>query len=182
MGRASVSRRAVFLDRDGVLNATGLRDGVPVPPRSLDDFRLLSGVPESCASLRRAGWVLVVVSNQPDIARGTADAAEVERINARLRAEVPLDDIFICPHDDQDGCSCRKPGDGMLREAAQRWDIELSASFMVGDRWRDIEAGRRAGCRTILVDRGYDERRDPASDYVVHDLAEVLPIVLGGAG
>lgn len=174
-----MSRRAVFLDRDGVLNAALVRGGVPVPPSSPAEFRLLPGVPEACAALRRSGWVLVVVSNQPDIARGHAGAAQVEEINARLRAEVPLDDIIVCPHDDGDGCSCRKPNDGMLREGARRWDVELSRSFMVGDRWRDIEAGRRAGCRTILVDRDYGERRGPAPDYVVHELPEVLPIVLG---
>lgn len=175
---AVVSRRAVFLDRDGVLNAAVVRDGVPVPPRSPAEFRVLPGVPEACAALRRSGWVLVVVTNQPDIARGSTDTARVDELNARLRAEVAVDDVVVCPHDDADGCSCRKPRDGMLRDAAGRWDIDLSASFMVGDRWRDIEAGRRAGCRTILIDRAYDERLRTAPDYTVHELPEALPIVL----
>lgn len=177
-----MSRRAVFLDRDGVLNAALLRDGVPVPPRSPAEFHVLPGVPEACAALRREGWVLVVVTNQPDIARGVVDAAEVEKLNARLRAEVPLDDVVVCPHDDRDGCSCRKPRDGMLRDAAGRWDIDLAGSYMVGDRWRDIEAGRRAGCRTILIDREYDEGRRPSPDHTVHELPEVLSIVLGAGG
>lgn len=176
-----MSHRGVFLDRDGVLNATFDQGGVPVPPRTLAEFRVPNGVPEACAALRRSGWVLVVVSNQPDIARGRVAAALVEEINAQLRAEVPLDDIIVCPHDDRDACACRKPGDGMLREGARRWDIDLSRSFMVGDRWRDIEAGRRAGCRTILIDRGYEER-STSPDYVVHELPDVLPIVLGAWG
>lgn len=173
-----MSRRAVFLDRDGVLNATEVRDGVPVAPRSLEEFRVLDGVPEACAALRKAGWVLVVVSNQPDIARGKVEAAQVAEMNAHLRAEVPLDDVIICPHDNKDACLCRKPGDGMLRDAARRWNISLADSFMVGDRWRDIEAGRRAGCQTIFVNRGYDETRPESPDYVVGGLPDVLPIVL----
>ncbi len=174
-----MSHRGVFLDRDGVLNVALVRDGVPVPPRSAADFQVLPGVADACAALRRSGWVLVVVSNQPDIARGHAEPARVEEINARLRAEVALDDVIVCPHDDGDGCACRKPKDGMLREGARRWGIDLSGSFMVGDRWRDIEAGRRAGCRTILVDRGYAERPGPTPDYVVRELSEAVPIVLG---
>lgn len=176
-----MSRFAVFLDRDGVLNAAPVRDGAPVPPRSPAEFRVLPGVPEACAVLRRSGWLLVVVSNQPDIARGLVGADQVEELNARLRAEVPIDDVVVCPHDDRDGCSCRKPGDGMLRDAARRWNIDLAGSFMVGDRWRDIEAGRRAGCRTILIDRAYDERR-ASPDYTVHELPEALPIVLSSGG
>lgn len=177
-----MSRRAVFLDRDGVLNAAYVRDGVPIPPRSIDEFRVLDGVPEACAALREAGWLLVVVSNQPDIARGQTGAAQVAEINARLRASVSLDEVIICPHEEKDGCTCRKPRDGMLRDAARRWDISLPHSFMVGDRWRDIGAGRRAGCRTILVDRDYEEGCVEQPDYVVRDLPDVLPIVLGTRG
>lgn len=177
-----VSRRAVFLDRDGVLNAAFVRDGVPTPPRSIDEFRILDGVPETCAALREAGWLLVVVTNQPDIARGRIGVAQVSEINARLRSEVDLDEVVVCPHDEKDGCLCRKPGDGMLRDAARRWDVSLTRSFMVGDRWRDIGAGRRAGCRTILIDRGYDEVCFERPDFVVRDLPEVLPIVLQTRG
>jgi D-glycero-D-manno-heptose 1,7-bisphosphate phosphatase len=172
-----VARRAVFVDRDGVLNAAVVRDGLPYPPRSVDEVEILPGVEEACARLRRAGFDLVVVTNQPDIARGTQTLEAVGRINDALLAALPLDEVVVCPHDDVDRCDCRKPKPGMLVAAAQRRGIDLSASFMVGDRWRDVEAGIRAGCRTLLIDRGYDERPVQA-DVSVADLGEAAVWIL----
>jgi D-glycero-D-manno-heptose 1,7-bisphosphate phosphatase len=172
-----VARRAVFLDRDGVLNAAVVRGGLPYPPGSVDDIEILPGVAEACTRLREAGFDLVVVTNQPDIARGTRTPETVRRINDALRAALPLDEVVICPHDDADDCGCRKPKPGMLVDAAQRRGIDLSASFMVGDRWRDVEAGIRAGCRTLLIDRGYDERSVQA-DATVSDLGEAAVWIL----
>jgi D-glycero-D-manno-heptose 1,7-bisphosphate phosphatase len=149
--------RAVFLDRDGVLNGVSLENGRPHPPSSRDQLEILPGVPEALRALREAGYLLVVVTNQPDVARGTTTRAEVEGINDFLMHSLGLDAIDVCFHDDQDRCSCRKPAPGLLLAAAERFGIDLAASFMVGDRWRDIEAGRRAGCRTILVGSGYGE-------------------------
>jgi len=148
---ASRSRPAVFLDRDGVLNEAFVHDGVPSPPRSLEEFRVLPGVAEACADLRRAGFVLVVVTNQPDIARGTQIRAEIDRMHERLRRLVPLDEICVCPHDDCDACTCRKPHPGMLLGAAKRLNLDLARSVGVGDRWRDVEAARRAGVRAVFV-------------------------------
>lgn len=172
-----MARRAVFLDRDGVLNAAVVRDGVPYPPRSVDEVEILPGVYDACTRLRAAGFELVVVTNQPDIARGTQTLEAVRRINDALLAALPLDEVVICPHDDSDGCDCRKPRPGMLVAAAQRRGIDLSASFMVGDRWRDIEAGIRAGCRTLLIDRDYDERSVRA-DVSVIDLGKAVVWIL----
>jgi D-glycero-D-manno-heptose 1,7-bisphosphate phosphatase len=149
--------RAVFLDRDGVLNAAVVRDGKLVPPASVEEMTLLPGVPAALTRLRAAGFLLVVVTNQPDVARRTARREDVDGINDSLRASLPLDDIQVCFHDDGDGCDCRKPLPGMLLSAAARHGVDLSSSFMVGDRWRDIEAGRRAGCATILIDTGIRE-------------------------
>jgi D-glycero-D-manno-heptose 1,7-bisphosphate phosphatase len=172
-----VARRAVFLDRDGVLNAAVVRDGLPYPPRSVDELEILPGVEEACTGLRGAGFDLVVVTNQPDVARGTQTLEAVRRINDALLAALPLDEVVICPHDDADGCDCRKPKPGMLVAAAERRGIDLSASFMVGDRWRDVEAGIRAGCRTLLIGRGYDERLVQA-DVSVADLGEAAVWIL----
>jgi D-glycero-D-manno-heptose 1,7-bisphosphate phosphatase len=147
----NVRRPAVFLDRDGVLNRTVLRDGVVSPPKTLDDFELLAGVREAVDSLKGAGYVLVVVTNQPDIARGTQDVAVVDAMNAVVLRELVVDAILVCPHDDVDDCLCRKPKPGLLLEAEERFDIDLGRSFMVGDRWRDVAAGRAAGCQTIQV-------------------------------
>jgi D-glycero-D-manno-heptose 1,7-bisphosphate phosphatase len=172
-----VARRAVFLDRDGVLNAAVVRDGRPYPPRSVEELEILPGVAEACSRLRAAGFTLVVVTNQPDIARGTQTLEAVRRINDALVAALLLDEVVICPHDDADGCECRKPKPGMLIDAAQRRRIELAASFMVGDRWRDVEAGIRAGCRTLLIDRDYDERSVRA-DASVADLNQAAVWIL----
>lgn len=161
MGIAALSdalARAVFLDRDGVLNEAVIRDGKPYPPATEAELRI---VPDAAAALHRLkarGLRLIVVTNQPDVARGTQPAAAVEAIHQRLRSELPLDDILCCLHDDHDHCACRKPQPGLILEGAKRHGIDPRRSFMVGDRWRDIDAGTRAGCRTIWIDRGYRER------------------------
>jgi D-glycero-D-manno-heptose 1,7-bisphosphate phosphatase len=178
---AAGRRRAVFLDRDGVLNRALVRDGRPYPPADAAGVELLPGVEEACAALRRAGFLLVVVTNQPDVARGTQRLEAVEAIHRRLAEALPLDEIVVCLHDDADGCSCRKPLPGMLVDAAARWDVDLGASFMVGDRWRDVEAGRRAGCRTVFLDRGYAEAMPEAPDATVRDLREAARWILGAS-
>jgi D-glycero-D-manno-heptose 1,7-bisphosphate phosphatase len=168
-----IFRPAVFLDRDGVLNTAIIREGRPHPPASAEELVIAPGVPEACRRLRSLGFLLVVVTNQPDVARGTIDAADVTDIHTRLREQVPLDSIWVCPHDDRDRCSCRKPAPGLLHKAAAFHHIDLTRSFMVGDRWRDIEAGRAAGCRTVLVvDRIYREKPAEGADAVVNGLPE----------
>jgi D-glycero-D-manno-heptose 1,7-bisphosphate phosphatase len=169
------SRPAVFLDRDGVLIRAVERDGIPRPVTSVADAELLPGVVEACTELHDAGYLLVCVTNQPDIARGAVDAGTVAAINDHLREVLGLDDVVVCPHDDADDCSCRKPRPGMLLEAAQRWDIDLGHSVMVGDRWRDIDAGRAAGCRTVFVRHGYAERPPDGADLVTDGLAAAVP-------
>jgi len=143
--------RAVFLDRDGVLNANIERDGRPVAPWRLEDFRILPGVPEAVRELRRAGFVTVVVTNQHDIANGRTSLATLSAMHDELRRRVEIDDIRFCPHVDADGCACRKPKPGMLLDAAAELSIALEQSWLVGDRWRDIGAGHAAGCRSILI-------------------------------
>jgi D-glycero-D-manno-heptose 1,7-bisphosphate phosphatase len=173
------SRRAgVFLDRDGVLNRALVRDGVPYPPTSVSELVILPRVPEACSALSSAGLVLIVVTNQPDVARGTQTRSAVEEINAQLCERLRIADVRTCFHDDVDGCSCRKPAPGLLLEAARDWDLDLTGSVMVGDRWRDVEAGRRAGCSTVFVDHGYRERRPEAADLTVPSLADALPWIL----
>jgi D-glycero-D-manno-heptose 1,7-bisphosphate phosphatase len=148
---SAVARPAVFLDRDGVLNETIRVDGELVPPRSVAEFSLIEGVADAVDRLRAAGFILIVVTNQPDVARGLQSATVVEAINEKLRTELAIDEIIACFHDDVDACQCRKPKPGMLLDAIDRHGIDLSRSFMVGDRWRDVTAGRLAGCSTILV-------------------------------
>ncbi len=149
---------AVFLDRDGVLNRATVINRKPYPPRELDDFELLPGVVSAVLDLKQAGFLLIVITNQPDVARGTQSREAVDRMHHKLRAELPVDDVLVCWHDDSDGCDCRKPRPGLIFSAAQQYGIDLSKSFVVGDRWRDIDAGHAAGCRTAMVDYGYEER------------------------
>jgi D-glycero-D-manno-heptose 1,7-bisphosphate phosphatase len=177
-GAAPAQRRAVFLDRDGVLNEPVVIDGIPVPPDRAQDVVLTPGVEQACEALRQAGFLLIVVTNQPDIARGTRERAVVEAINDDLRRRLGLDDVRVCPHDDSDNCPCRKPKPGLILAAASGWRVDLTRSVMVGDRWRDIEAGRGAGCRTVLLARDYDERRSPGADLVVRTLLEAVPWIL----
>jgi D-glycero-D-manno-heptose 1,7-bisphosphate phosphatase len=170
--------RAVFLDRDGVLNRAEVRGGRPYPPSSVEGLEILPGVGGALGRLRDAGYLLVGATNQPDVARGTQTREAVEAINAALLAALPLDEIRVC-YEDGDDCPRRKPNPGLLLEAAEERGIDLSSSFMVGDRWRDVEAGRRAGCRTVFLDLGYDERRpDPPADHTAADLPGAVAWIL----
>lgn len=177
-GSDRLGRRAVFLDRDGVLNRAVIVDGRPHPPRSVDDVMLVDGVEESCSQLRDAGWLLIVVTNQPDIARGTTTQAEVDAIDTVIRQRLELDDVLVCPHDNADSCACRKPAPGLLYEGARRFGISLEHSVMVGDRWKDVEAGRRAGCQTVFIDYGYSEQAPSTPDLTVGSLRDALPWIL----
>ena len=172
-------RRAVFLDRDGVLNEPVLRDGKPYPPSGLDELVIVPDAAASLVRLKRQGFLLLVVTNQPDVRRGTSTQAEVEKINQYLAAHLPLDEFFTCYHDDSDQCDCRKPLPGLFTKAATKYSVDLANSYMIGDRWRDIDAGSAAGCRTILIDRHYDERKpDAQPDCVVESLAQACDWVL----
>jgi D-glycero-D-manno-heptose 1,7-bisphosphate phosphatase len=173
-------QRAVFLDRDGVINRAIVRDGKPYPPASLDEMTLLPGVPEALRDLKDADFMLIVVTNQPDVARGTTPRAVVEAINRYLAHCLPIDEFRTCYHDSADGCRCRKPLPGALLEAATQHGINLGASYMVGDRWRDIEAGQQAGCKTIFIDYGYNEKQPESADFHVPSLTEATQIILGG--
>ena len=176
---AILMRRAVFLDRDGVINRAILRDGLPYPPANLGELEILSGVSEALHKLHTAGYLLIVVTNQPDVARGKVKKESVEQMNAELSSRLPLDDIKTCYHDDGDGCLCRKPLPGALKVAAKEWHIDLSKSFMIGDRWRDIEAGQRAGCKTFFVKHPYEERQPETPDFIVPSLLEAQKIITG---
>lgn len=180
---SQVLRSAVFLDRDGVINEAILRDGKPYPPASVEALHVLPGVPEVLSALHAAGFLLLVVTNQPDVARKRQTREVVEQMHQRLRQSLPLDDFFVCWHDDADACACRKPAPGLLLAAASMYDLDLSSSFMVGDRWRDVEAGRRAGCKTVWLDLGYLEQ-EPAlqPDLRVSSLAEAVEWILKEAG
>lgn len=173
-----MSCRAVFLDRDGVLNKLLVKEGRPYPPAGREELEILPGVDQACARLKEAGFLLIVVTNQPDVARGTLKKETVEDINSALCERLELDGVYVCYHDDGDRCVCRKPKPGLLFKASRDWQIDLSSSIMIGDRWRDVEAGLNAGCRTMFIDYGYQEelRRPPHRS--VGSLAEAARYIL----
>ncbi len=170
---------AIFLDRDGVINKAFVRNGKPFSPPTQQDLEILPGVPEALRDLKSHGYKLLVVTNQPDVARGKQSQQALDAIHQDLRSRLPLDDILACVHTDEDNCECRKPLPGMLLEAAKKHDVDMAASYMVGDRWKDIEAGYNAGCRTILVDYGYSERRsERVPDHIVKSLREAADWII----
>jgi len=167
---------AVFLDRDGVLNEAVVRGGKPYPPPSVEALTIVPGAAEALRRLRQAGYRIVVVTNQPDVARGVTPREVVEAMNAKLAAALPIDEIRVCWHDDRDRCACRKPAPGLLLQAPCH---DLARSVIVGDRWRDVEAGRRAGVgATVLVDRGYTEPLRAEPDARVGSLPEAVDWIL----
>ena len=170
--------RAVFLDRDGVLNKAFIRNGKPYSPDTVEEMIIVPDAAAALNRLRENGFRLIVATNQPDIARGRLTRAQVDAMNAYLQSRLPLDAIEICPHDDSDNCDCRKPKPGLLLHAAERDRIALSESFMVGDRYRDIEAGHSAGCRTILIGDGYGEAFKAQPDATIGTLSEAADWIL----
>ena len=171
--------RAVFLDRDGVLNRTIVRAGVTHPPDTLAEFELLPGVPEALAQLEQAGFKLVVVTNQPDVARGIQKRETVEAMNDLLRRTLPILDVLACYHDNANDCVCRKPKPGMLLEAARRFALDPAQSYMIGDRYSDVLAGQSAGCRaSILIETPYSSCERCAPDHVADDLSDAVVWIL----
>ncbi len=174
--------RAVFLDRDGVLNRAVVTDGKPYPPDTLAQFELLPDAAESCRRLKDAGYVLIVVTNQPDVGRGTQKKEVVEAMHRALCEALPIDHIEVCYDPGQGQPSeFRKPAPGMILRAAKRFAIDLGRSFMIGDRWRDIDCGHAAGCKTVFIDYGYREALRQAPDWRVSSLAESTTMILNSA-
>ena len=171
--------RAVFLDRDGVINRALEKDRKPYPPTSVAEFEILPEVPAALARLKAAGFLLVVATNQPDVGRGTLAREVVEQIHAHLLAQLPIDRVEVCYHAGKGApeCDCRKPKPGMLRRAAAELRIDLRQSWMVGDRWRDVDCGHAAGCRTIFINRGYAEELKQKPDFSARHLGEAADII-----
>ena len=180
MRESETLRRAVFLDRDGVINRPLIRAAKPYPPSNLDEFDILPGVPDACRLLKKLGFRLVVATNQPDVGRGTLPRAAVETIHEWLSKQLPIDAIFTCFHAGEaygQICDCRKPRPGMLFQAAADLQIDLANSFMIGDRWRDVECGLNAGCKTIFIDWGYEEKLKRQPDYRAGNLLEAAGLI-----
>ena len=169
--------RAVFLDRDGVINRAYIRNGKPYPPKNVSEVEILPGVIEAIHLLNEAGFVLIVVSNQPDVARGITTKESVEAINTHLAQYLIINRFIMC-YEEDDSSACRKPQPGMLYAGAKEFNIDLKSSFMIGDRWRDMQAGNVAGCRTIFIDYNYSEKRPDSYNYTTSSLLEAVKFIL----
>jgi D-glycero-D-manno-heptose 1,7-bisphosphate phosphatase len=169
--------KAIFLDRDGVINQVNLVGGKPHPPKDLSELIILPKVVEALHLLKNLGYLLIVITNQPDVVRGNTKLETVEEINQFLKDLLPIDDIFTCYHDDIEDCNCRKPKPGKILQAANQYNINIPDSFMIGDRWRDVEAGQNAGCKTFFIDYSYQEKQPKFYSYKVKSLYEAAKII-----
>ena len=170
-------KKAVFLDRDGVVNKAFIENGLPTAPISLNELEILPGVKESILRLKKLNYICLLVTNQPDVSRGKIEKKNVIEMNNFLKKEIELDDIFACYHDDKDNCKCRKPKPGMIIQASKKWDIDVRKSFMIGDRWRDIQAGINAGCKTFFIDNNYNEDKLVEASYTSANLLDAVIII-----
>ena len=184
MGEHELGRRAVFLDRDGVINRPVIREGRPYPPPKVKEFDLYEDVVTGCARLDAAGYLLVVVTNQPDVARGAQTRAAVDAMHHKMLDALPqIARVEVCWHagaDWAEPCDCHKPRPGMVLRAAQALDIDLARSFLIGDRWRDVDCGHNAGCRTVFIDRKYSEALKQPPDWTVQSFSEAVELILRG--
>jgi D-glycero-D-manno-heptose 1,7-bisphosphate phosphatase len=185
MGKHEVTRRAVFLDRDGVLNRIVIRNRMPYPPAHVEEFELYEDVLEGCARLKAANFLLVVITNQPDVGRGSRSREDVEAMNLKMRKLLPLlDRIEVCYHAGRrygEICDCRKPRPGMIVRAAATLNIDPKRSYVIGDRWRDVDCAHAAGCQAIFIERGYNEALRGTPDHIVTDFTEAVDAVLTDA-
>jgi len=165
MGVLPLNNKAVFLDRDGVINRTVVRNRKPYPPDTLQDLEILKDVPEALNLLKESGFLLIVVTNQPDVGRGKQKQETVEEMHLYLKEQLPLDDIYVCWHGQDGECDCRKPLPGMFLQASDKYGVNFQQSYLIGDRWKDIEAGRTAGCKTIFLDYHYNELLRSTPDF-----------------
>ncbi len=173
-----MNNKAVFLDRDGVLNQAVIKQGKPYPPATLSELIIPHGVNQALVALKSAGFFLIGATNQPDVSRGTTSRAHVDAINATLMETLPLDEILVCYHDDMEHCVCRKPKPGLLVYAAEKYNLSLPHCFMIGDRWRDIDAGQNAQCKTIWLDYQYDEKRPNNPDFITTTLEDAADWII----
>lgn len=172
----NINNRAVFLDRDGVINEVVFHGSEkPSSPWKFEEFKMIRGIEKPLNELSSMGFYLFIVSNQPDISRGYIEAGTTEKINEIIYKRLPIREIVTCPHDDHHDCTCRKPKPGMLIDMSWKWNIDLKKSFLIGDNWKDMEAGKAAGSRSILVDKPYN--RNVKSDHIVKDLCEAVELI-----
>jgi len=170
-------KKCVFLDRDGVLNHAIVKDRKPYSPRIISEFTLMPHVVKNIKQLRNLGYLTIIITNQPDIATGKLSLKTLKLFHNILNSKLELTDIYFCPHLESDNCICRKPNCGMINDAVNRYNIDLNESFVIGDRWRDVDCGIKSGCKTIFLDYDYDEKLKSTPDAIVTNLSSAVNLI-----
>lgn len=175
--RLTQMRKAIFLDRDGVINKVIMRDGKASSPWKLEEFEILPGVKECLEAFKEMGFLNIAFTNQPDVSRGFLEVEDLEKMHKIMKERLPIDEVKFCPHDNKDNCPCRKPKPGLILEAAKKYSIDLKRSYVIGDSWKDIKAGKAAGCKTFLLRREYNKDYQKDYDFEVYNLKETVDII-----
>ncbi len=170
-------KKAIFLDRDGVINKIFIKNNLPFSPATFNQLEILPDVKESILRLKKLNFVCLVVTNQPDVFRGKIEKKTVIKMNNYIKNEIKIDDFFVCYHDDCHNCECRKPKPGLLLDAAKKWNIDLKKSYMIGDRWKDVQAGINAGCKTIFINNNYKESKQVDANFTADTLLDAVYII-----
>jgi len=169
--------KAIFWDRDGIMNKVIMRKGETSSPWKLEEFEILPDVKKCLEASKEMGFLNIVFTNQPDISRGFLKIEDLEKMHKVILETLPVDEIKVCPHDDKDNCSCRKPKPGLILEAVKKWSIDLEKSYVVGDGWKDIKAGKAAGCKTFLLRREYNKNYQKDYDFEIDNLKKTVEII-----
>ena len=168
--------RCVFLDRDGIINEALAIEGKPYPPNNVREIKIVDGVDELLKYLKSKGFITVVITNQPDVGNRLQDKKIVEKINSYLMDSLLIDDLFSCYHTAKDKCLCRKPKTKLFELAKEKYNIDFSQSWVIGDRWKDVEAGKNIGAKTIFVDYQYREKQPKEPDFTIKQVSEIIDI------
>ena len=166
--------RAIFLDRDGVINKSKIIKGKPYAPRKIKDFKILKNVDKSLFILKKYGFKNIIITNQPDVKKGFIKNSILKKINKKIKSKLKIDDIYICKHTDSDKCNCRKPKIGLIKKAKKKWNIDLTKSYLIGDRWRDILLANKLNINCFYIDKNYKERKPKKFNYKVNNLYEAV--------
>tara|TARA_Y100000996_G_C22342075_1_gene569100 strand:+ start:206 stop:739 length:534 start_codon:yes stop_codon:yes gene_type:complete len=166
--------KAFFFDRDGILNKVILKKNKPYSPRYPKQVVKNYEILKLIKLLKKKKFKKIIITNQPDIKTGKLTKHSLRTINNDIKLFFSIDDIFVCTHNKFDKCHCRKPKIGMIKLAEKKWNLDLKKSYLIGDRWKDIDAGNKAGCKTIYIDYNYDEKKPKKPIYSFKSLTQML--------
>ena len=170
-------KKAVFLDRDGVVSRAVVINNRPFSIRRASDLQILDEVNEALGIFGKLALIPIIISNQPDVARGLLSQLEHEKIESKIVTLTGISKIYTCTHDEKDNCFCRKPKPGLILKAAEDHDIDITKSYLIGDRWRDMDLAKNVDCRSFFINRNYEEKYPEYFDYETGSILESAKII-----